>query len=96
LTPSKQKRNAPAAVNEKGTFVSKSPFAMKLTANLHVCLVAKPEPSFIDVARIKPIRPDFDWRTQKQLPYRPWKNGPYHVTMGKAAVRYLVPYIVLG
>lgn len=69
---------------------------MKLTANLHVCLVTKAEPSFIDVARIKPIRPDFDWRTQKQLPYRPWKNGPYHVTMGKAAVRYSVTSIVLG
>lgn len=77
-------------------FVSKSLFSMKQIANLHVDPVTKPEPSFIDVARIKPIRPDFDWRTQKQLPYRPWKNGPYHVTMGMAAIKYPVESLILG
>ncbi|KAM0549851.1 hypothetical protein ACHAPJ_009293 [Fusarium lateritium] len=40
------------------------------------------EPDFIDVSRIKPTKPHFEWRSQEQTPYRPWRNGPYHVTMG--------------
>ncbi|KAF2647687.1 hypothetical protein K491DRAFT_709108 [Lophiostoma macrostomum CBS 122681] len=30
----------------------------------------------------KPRSPSFDWTQQEEIPYRPWYNGPYHITMG--------------
>ncbi|KAL2421124.1 hypothetical protein ABEF91_008340 [Exophiala dermatitidis] len=41
----------------------------------------KPDWDSVDFSTLKPI-PDFDWRKQAPTPYRPWNNGPYHVTMG--------------
>jgi dimethylamine monooxygenase subunit A len=43
------------------------------------------EPDHIDTDSIQPIKPNFDWRSQPETPYRPWHNGPYHVTMGTFA-----------
>lgn len=31
---------------------------------------------------IEPVSADFDWHFQPEKPYRPWHDGPYHVTMG--------------
>ncbi|KAL4879322.1 hypothetical protein BJY04DRAFT_220177 [Aspergillus karnatakaensis] len=44
--------------------------------------IPQTEPSSIDVSGIKPLKPDFDWRHQEPTPWRPWNNGPYHITMG--------------
>lgn len=38
-----------------------------------------------DLSHIVPI--DYDWREKPQIAYRPWKNGPYHITMGTYANR---------
>ncbi|KAL4954552.1 hypothetical protein BDW69DRAFT_183445 [Aspergillus filifer] len=35
-----------------------------------------------DLSSIKPLPATFGWRTQEPIPYRPWNNGPYHLTMG--------------
>jgi hypothetical protein len=34
----------------------------------------------IDIKNIAPH--NGYWQTQPQIAYRPWQNGPYHVTMG--------------
>ncbi|KAK5938673.1 hypothetical protein PMZ80_008864 [Knufia obscura] len=36
----------------------------------------------LDLASVKPLEQNFDWRQRDENPYRPWHDGPYHVTMG--------------
>ncbi|KAJ9618828.1 hypothetical protein H2204_012904 [Knufia peltigerae] len=43
--------------------------------------VEKPDWTSIHVEHFQP-RENFDWKTQPEQPYRPWHNGPHHVTMG--------------
>lgn len=31
---------------------------------------------------IDPVASDFDWETEDPIPYRPFKKGPYNLTMG--------------
>ncbi|KAI1378848.1 hypothetical protein F4677DRAFT_412166 [Hypoxylon crocopeplum] len=38
--------------------------------------------SILDFSDTKPMPPDFDWAKTEVKPYRPWSNGPHHVTMG--------------
>ena len=33
-----------------------------------------------DLACIESV--DFDWKLKSEIPYRPWHDGPYNVTMG--------------
>ncbi|KAG9945500.1 hypothetical protein KCU85_g7216, partial [Aureobasidium melanogenum] len=40
------------------------------------------EPTTINLSGVQPCAADFDWRTSEPIAYRPWHNGPYHVTMG--------------
>ncbi|KAL1957363.1 hypothetical protein VTO42DRAFT_6043 [Malbranchea cinnamomea] len=53
-----------------------------LSASVASKAVVKDEPTSINVRDIKPIAPNFDWREQDEIPYRPWSDGPYHITMG--------------
>ncbi|KAI6081277.1 hypothetical protein F4821DRAFT_249678 [Hypoxylon rubiginosum] len=41
-----------------------------------------PDWKILDFSNTKPLQVDFDWTQAEVKPYRPWKNGPYHVTMG--------------
>lgn len=42
-----------------------------------------PDWKILDFSNTKPLQVDFDWTQAEVKPYRPWKNGPYHVTMGR-------------
>lgn len=46
------------------------------------------EPTTIDLSGVQPYAADFDWRRSVPIAYRPWHNGPYHVTMGKRSLNY--------
>lgn len=37
---------------------------------------------------IDPVDPSFDWKTEPQRPYRPYKSGPFHMTMGIKSLPY--------
>ena len=37
----------------------------------------------LDFSTIEPVSSNFDWKAQPEMPYRPWQDGPYHVTMGR-------------
>lgn len=36
----------------------------------------------LDLSGFQPVSSNFDWKTTPETPYRPWHNGPHHVTMG--------------
>ncbi|KAI1627859.1 alpha-1,2-mannosyltransferase [Exophiala viscosa] len=42
----------------------------------------KPDWNTITFQHITPKDHDFDWTQTPEQPYRPWYNGPHHVTMG--------------
>ncbi|KIV84646.1 hypothetical protein PV11_00419 [Exophiala sideris] len=42
----------------------------------------KPDWESIDFQHLTPKDLDFDWTQTPEQPYRPWHNGPHHVTMG--------------
>ncbi|TIA46500.1 hypothetical protein D6C79_05153, partial [Aureobasidium pullulans] len=49
----------------------------------HGAITDKPgEPATIDLSAVKPVATSFNWQIASPVPYRPWHNGPYHVTMG--------------
>jgi hypothetical protein len=37
----------------------------------------------LDFSATQPIRSNFDWTNEDVKPYRPWHDGPYHMTMGE-------------
>lgn len=44
------------------------------------------EPTTIDLSGVQPYTARFDLQNTVPIAYRPWHNGPYHVTMGKKSV----------
>ena len=43
----------------------------------------QPDWEVVDFSTTKPVPPEADWKRLEPKPYRPWNNGPHHVTMGK-------------
>lgn len=44
--------------------------------------LSKPDWTTLDFSSTKSLSTDFQWAKIAPTPYRPWHNGPHHVTMG--------------
>ncbi|KAG9600590.1 hypothetical protein KCU77_g2089, partial [Aureobasidium melanogenum] len=55
---------------------------MKEQRLMHDIVYKLAEPTTTDLSGVQPYAADFDWRRNVPIAYRPWHDGPYHVTMG--------------